>query len=156
MNRLEIMEVKAREVLDSRGNPTVETEVILACGCKGRAIVPSGASTGQYEAHELRDGEKRYFGNGVLHAVNNVNGRIADRLVGMDVTRQAEIDRLMIEADGTENKTRYGANSILSVSLAVADAAAKALGIPLYRYWWNKCQGTSCSDDEYTKWWKTC
>ncbi len=134
MNRLEIIEVKAREVLDSRGNPTVETEVILACGCKGRAIVPSGASTGQYEAHELRDGEKRYFGNGVTSAVNNVNSRIADRIVGIDVTKQNEIDRIMIEADGTENKSRYGANAMLSVSLACAKAAANALGLPLYRY----------------------
>lgn len=134
MNRMEIIEVKAREVLDSRGNPTVETEVILACGCKGRAIVPSGASTGQYEAHELRDGEKRYFGNGVTAAVNNVNSRIADRIIGIDVTRQTEIDRIMIEADGTENKTRYGANAMLSVSLAVANAAANALNMPLYRY----------------------
>ncbi len=134
MNRMEIIEVKAREVLDSRGNPTVETEVILACGCKGRAIVPSGASTGQYEAHELRDGEKRYFGNGVTAAVNNVNSRIADRIIGIDVTKQTEIDRIMIEADGTENKTRYGANAMLSVSLAVANAAANALNMPLYRY----------------------
>ncbi len=134
MNRLEIIEVKAREVLDSRGNPTVETEVILACGCKGRAIVPSGASTGQYEAHELRDGERRYFGNGVTAAVNNVNSRIADRIIGMNVTRQVEIDRIMIEADGTENKSRYGANAMLSVSLACTKAAANALGMPLYRY----------------------
>lgn len=134
MNRLEIMDIKAREVLDSRGNPTVETEVILACGCKGRAIVPSGASTGQYEAHELRDEEKRYFGKGVYGAVNNVNTRIADRLTGINVTRQTEIDRIMIEADGTENKSRYGANAMLSVSLACAKAAAGAIGMPLYRY----------------------
>lgn len=134
MNRLEIMDIKAREVLDSRGNPTVETEVMLACGCKGTAIVPSGASTGQYEAHELRDEEKRYFGKGVYGAVNNVNTRIADRLTGINVTRQTEIDRIMIEADGTENKSRYGANAMLSVSLACAKAAAGAIGMPLYRY----------------------
>ncbi len=134
MNRFEIIEVKAREVLDSRGNPTVETEVILACGCKGRAIVPSGASTGQYEAHEMRDGEKRYLGQGVYNACNNVNNRIADRIVGMDVTKQTEIDRIMIEADGTDNKTRYGANAMLSVSLACAKAASIGLGVPLYRY----------------------
>ena len=94
MNRLEIIEIKAREILDSRGNPTVETDVTLACGCKGRAMVPSGASTGQYEAHELRDGEKRYMGQGVYGACNNVNNRIADKLIGMDVSRQNEIDRI--------------------------------------------------------------
>lgn len=134
MNRLEIIEIKAREILDSRGNPTVETDVMLACGCKGRAMVPSGASTGQYEAHELRDEEKRYMGQGVYGACNNVNNRIADKLIGMDVTRQIDIDRIMIEADGTENKTRYGANAMLSVSLACAKAASLALGMPLYRY----------------------
>ena len=134
MNRLEIIEIKAREILDSRGNPTVETDVTLACGCKGRAMVPSGASTGQYEAHELRDGEKRYMGQGVYGACNNVNNRIADKLIGMDVSRQNEIDRIMIEADGTDNKTRYGANAMLSVSLACAKAASMALGMPLYRY----------------------
>lgn len=134
MNRLEIMDVKAREVLDSRGNPTVETEVILACGCKGRAIVPSGASTGQYEAHELRDGEKRFLGQGVMNAINNVNGRIADKIIGQNVMRQADIDRIMINGDGTENKSRYGANAMLSVSLACAKAASLALGVPLYRY----------------------
>ena len=133
MNRLEIIEIKAREILDSRGNPTVETDVTLACGCKGRAMVPSGASTGQYEAHELRE-EKRYMGQGVYGACNNVNNRIADKLIGMDVTRQIDIDRIMIEADGTENKTRYGANAMLSVSLACAKAASLALGMPLYRY----------------------
>jgi len=134
MNRLEIIEIKAREILDSRGNPTVETDVTLACGCKGRVMVPSGASTGQYEAHELRDEEKRYMGQGVYGACNNVNNRIADKLIGMDVTRQIDIDRIMIEADGTENKTRYGANAMLSVSLACAKAASLALGMPLYRY----------------------
>ena len=134
MNRLEIIEIKAREILDSRGNPTVETDVTLACGCKGRAMVASGASTGQYEAHELRDEEKRYMGQGVYGACNNVNNRIADKLIGMDVTRQIDIDRIMIEADGTENKTRYGANAMLSVSLACAKAASLALGMPLYRY----------------------
>ena len=123
MNRLEIIEIKAREILDSRGNPTVETDVTLACGCKGRAMVPSGASTGQYEAHELRDEEKRYMGQGVYGACNNVNNRIADKLIGMDVTRQIDIDRIMIEA-----------NAMLSVSLACAKAASLALGMPLYRY----------------------
>ena len=134
MNRLEIIEIKAREILDSRGNPTVETDVTLACGCKGRAMVPAGASTGQYEAHELRDEEKRYMGQGVYGACNNVNNRIADKLIGMDVTRQIDIDRIMIEADGTENKTRYGANAMLSLSLACAKAASLALGMLLYRY----------------------
>lgn len=131
----EIIDIRAREVLDSRGNPTVETEVILDDGSVGRAIVPSGASTGKFEALELRDkDEKRYKGKGVLKAVRNVNEIIAPKLIGMNVFQQAEIDRQMLELDGTENKSKLGANAILSVSMAVARAAANYLGIPLYRY----------------------
>lgn len=131
----EIVEVKGREILDSRGNPTVEVDVILACGVMGRAAVPSGASTGEHEAVELRDGEKnRYNGKGVLKAVCNVNRFIAKSIRGMDVLNQVEIDREMIELDGTKNKEKLGANAILGVSLAVAKAAANFLEIPLYRY----------------------
>ncbi|SDC01337.1 enolase [Melghirimyces thermohalophilus] len=125
----------AREVLDSRGNPTVEVEVVLESGALGRAIVPSGASTGAYEAVELRDGDSdRYLGKGVLQAVRNVNEVIAPELKGMDALDQVDIDRAMIQLDGTENKGKLGANAILGVSLAVARAAAEALGVPLYRY----------------------
>jgi len=127
--------VKAREILDSRGNPTVEVEVHLMDGSVGRAAVPSGASTGAFEAVELRDGDKRrYLGRGVQQAVANVQERIAPELVGMDALEQVEIDRLMIELDGTPNKSRLGANAILGVSLAVAKAAAASVGLPLYRY----------------------
>ena len=130
-----IQNIIAREILDSRGNPTVEVDVILENGISGRASVPSGASTGIYEACELRDGDKsRYLGKGVSNAVNNVNGEIASALVGKNVLDQAELDRLMIELDGTPNKSRLGANAILGVSLAAARAAANALGISLYRY----------------------
>lgn len=127
--------IHAREILDSRGNPTVETEITLTNGAKGIAAVPSGASTGAYEAVELRDGDKsRYLGKGVLRAVENVNTLILNRLKGMDVSLQPEIDRAMLELDGTENKSKLGANAILSVSLAAAKAAANALGLPLYKY----------------------
>ncbi|WNS75008.1 phosphopyruvate hydratase [Bacillus sp. DTU_2020_1000418_1_SI_GHA_SEK_038] len=130
-----IQHVYAREVLDSRGNPTVEVEVITESGFFGRAIVPSGASTGEYEAVELRDGDKsRYLGKGVQKAVNNVNNIIEEALVGMDVTDQVGIDRTMIELDGTENKGKLGANAILGVSMAAAHAAAESVGLPLYRY----------------------
>ncbi|OYD56947.1 phosphopyruvate hydratase, partial [Fictibacillus aquaticus] len=131
----QIIEVYAREVLDSRGNPTVEVEVYTESGAFGRAIVPSGASTGEYEAVELRDGDKeRYLGKGVLNAVNNVNENIAPELVGFDVLDQVGIDQTLIELDGTENKGKLGANAILGVSMAVARAAADYLGIPLYLY----------------------
>jgi enolase len=134
-NSMKIKEVKAAEVLDSRGNPTVEVEVTTECGIKGRAIVPSGASTGEKEAVELRDGDKaRYGGKGVLKAVNNVNTIIAPALKGFDVTKQRLIDRSMIELDGTPNKAKLGANAILGVSMAVAHTAAKGLAMPLYRY----------------------
>ena len=130
-----IQNIYAREILDSRGNPTVEVDVILHNGVSGRASVPSGASTGIYEACELRDGDKsRYLGKGVSRAVENVNGEIAAALAGKNVLDQAEIDRLMIDLDGTPNKSRLGANAILGVSLAAAKAAANALGISLYRY----------------------
>ena len=130
-----IVEVIGREILDSRGNPTVEVDVILECGAKGRAAVPSGASTGSHEAVELRDEEKgRYLGKGVLKAVNNVNTEIREALLGMDALNQVAIDKVMLELDGTPNKGRLGANAILGVSLAVAKAAAEALGQPLYKY----------------------
>ncbi|WP_068672985.1 phosphopyruvate hydratase [Oceanobacillus sp. Castelsardo] len=130
-----ITDVYAREVLDSRGNPTVEVEVYTESGAFGRALVPSGASTGEYEAVELRDGDKdRYLGKGVLQAVNNVNEVIAPELVGLDVTRQNIIDATMIELDGTENKGKLGANAILGVSMACARAAADLLDVPLYNY----------------------
>ena len=130
-----IIDLHAREILDSRGNPTVEVDVILEDGTLGRAAVPSGASTGAYEAVEMRDGDKaRYMGKGVQKAVAGVNGELADTLVGFDATEQAAIDAVMIEMDGTENKGRLGANAILGVSMAVAKAAAEATGQPLYRY----------------------
>ncbi len=130
-----IVNVIGREILDSRGNPTVEVEVRLECGAVGVAAVPSGASTGSHEAVELRDGDKsRYLGKGVLKAVNNVNTEIRNTLLGMDALNQVEIDKTMIELDGTPNKSRMGANAILGVSLAVAKAAAAALGLPLYKY----------------------
>ena len=129
-----IEEVHGLEVLDSRGNPTVEVMVRLESGASGKAIVPSGASTGRFEAVELRDGEKRFGGKGVERAVINVNTRICDRLCGCNALEQREIDHILKEADGTENKSKYGANAILGVSLAVARAAAEGLGIPLYRY----------------------
>ena len=130
-----IVEVIGREILDSRGNPTVEVDVILECGAKGRAAVPSGASTGSHEAVELRDEDKgRYLGKGVLKAVNNVNTEIREALLGKDALNQVAIDKVMLELDGTPNKGRLGANAILGVSLAVAKAAAEALGQPLYKY----------------------
>ena len=124
-----------REVLDSRGNPTVEAEVLLASGVVGRAIVPSGASTGEHEAVELRDGDNsRFLGKGVLKAVENVNGEIADALANFDAADQRALDQKMIDLDGTENKGRLGANAILAVSMAAARAAAADYGLPLYRY----------------------
>jgi enolase len=130
-----IIDVHGRQVLDSRGNPTVEVEVHLESGAAGRAIVPSGASTGSREAVELRDGDpKKYLGKGVLKAVRNVNRVIGPKLIGFDATEQAFVDRMMIELDGTENKEKLGANAILGVSLAVARAAAESCGLPLYQY----------------------
>ena len=130
-----IVDVIAREILDSRGNPTVEADVLLESGVMGRAAVPSGASTGEKEAIELRDGDKkRYLGKGVLKAVEYVNTEIAEAIIGLDAAEQAFIDQTMIELDGTENKSRLGANAILAVSMAVARAAAEESGLPLYRY----------------------
>lgn len=127
--------VEAREILDSRGNPTVEVEVVLDDGATGRAAVPSGASTGEHEAVELRDGDKkRYMGKGVLKAVENVNNTIAGEVEGLDALDQVEVDRTMIDLDGTDNKKKLGANAILGVSMAVARTAADSLGIPLFRY----------------------
>ena len=132
---MNISEIRAREVLDSRGNPTVEAEVLLNSGKTGRAIVPSGASTGEHEAVELRDDDtNRYLGKGVLKAVENVNTEIADALANFDASDQRAIDAKMIEVDGTENKGRLGANALLAVSMAVARAAAAEYGLPLYRY----------------------
>ena len=130
---IEIVDVLGREILDSRGNPTVEVEVYLEDGTMGRAAVPSGASTGIYEACELRDGDKsRYMGKGVENAVKNVNTEIAECLIGMNVLDQVAIDKAMIELDGTPNKSRLGANAILGASLACAKAAAESLGVALY------------------------
>jgi len=130
-----ITEVYAREILDSRGNPTVEVEVVLADGIVGRAAVPSGASTGVHEAVELRDGDKkRYLGKGVMKAVDNVNDVIAESLIGLDALRQTEIDEMLCRLDGTPNKKKLGANAILGVSMAVAKAAAEYCGLPLYQY----------------------
>jgi enolase len=130
----EIASIHGREILDSRGNPTVEVEVVLESGAAGRAAVPSGASTGAHEAHELRDGGDRYGGKGTRKAVAAVNEELADELLGFDGLDQAGVDRLMIELDGTENKSRLGANAILGVSLAVAKAAAQDCGLSLFRY----------------------
>jgi enolase len=129
-----IIKVHARQILDSRGNPTIEVDVVTENGVLGRAAVPSGASTGEHEAVELRDGGKAYMGKGVLKAVDNVNTKIAPELMGVSVFEQNHIDQLMIELDGTANKSNLGANAILGVSLAVAKAAANELGLPLYRY----------------------
>ncbi len=130
-----IVDVIAREILDSRGNPTLEVEVLVESGVVGRAAVPSGASTGEHEAVELRDGDKsRYGGKGVLKAVDNVNEKIADEIIDMDAAEQNEIDNFLISMDGTPNKSVLGANAILGVSLACAKASAETLGLPLYRY----------------------
>src|SRR5215212_11039493 len=130
-----IADIVAREILDSRGNPTVEADVTLSSGVIGRAAVPSGASTGEHEAVELRDGDaRRYAGKGVLEAVRNVNEVLGPRLEGMAAADQIAIDAEMMDADGTPNKSKLGANAILSVSLAVARAAAQDCGLPLYRY----------------------
>src|SRR5689334_14383652 len=130
----DIIYVAGREVLDSRGNPTVEVEVVLESGARGSAIVPSGASTGEHEAVELRDGGERFGGKGVLRAVQSVNTEIAAVVVGLDALDQRLIDDELCELDGTDNKSRLGANAILGVSLAVAKAAADDLDLPLYRY----------------------
>src|SRR5215210_4020475 len=130
-----IVDIIGREVIDSRGNPTVECDVLLESGVMGRAAVPSGASTGSREAIELRDGDKsRYFGKGVLQACENINTEISEAIMGLDANEQAFLDRTLIDLDGTENKARLGANATLAVSMAVAKAAAEESGLPLYRY----------------------
>src|SRR4051812_22322490 len=130
-----IVDVIAREILDSRGNPTVEADVVLESGVSGRAAVPSGASTGSREAIELRDGDNdRYFGKGVLRAVEHINTEVCEAIIGLDASEQAFIDRTMIDLDGTDNKSRLGANAILAVSCAVTKAAAEEASLPLYRY----------------------
>ncbi|MEM6650922.1 MAG: phosphopyruvate hydratase, partial [Pseudomonadota bacterium] len=129
-----IIDIQAREILDSRGNPTIEVDVVTEEGAMGRAGVPSGASTGVHEAHERRDGGDRYLGKGVREAVDAVNTELFEALVGMDVEEQVFIDQTMIDLDGTANKSRIGANAILGVSLAAAKAAAATTGQPLYRY----------------------
>src|SRR5258705_9092441 len=130
-----ILDIQAREILDSRGNPTVEVDVILTGGAVGRAAVPSGASTGEHEALEMRDGDKkRYLGKGVMKAVANVNGVSSEALFGWDAAEQKAIDAELLALDGTPNKSKLGANAILGVSLAVAKAAANSFGLPLYRY----------------------
>lgn len=131
---IEILDVYAREILDSRGNPTVEVEVSVEGGFMGRAAVPSGASTGQFEAVEMRDGGDRYMGKGVQNAVDHVNNEIAEEIIGMNALDQVAIDKMLIELDGTYNKGKLGANAILGVSMAVAKAAAEALDMPLYQY----------------------
>ena len=129
-----INKIHARQIMDSRGNPTVECDVVLDNGAFGRAAVPSGASTGKFEAHELRDGGKAYMGRGVTNAVKNINEIIAPKIIGMDATKQSDIDTKMMEIDGTQNKEKMGANAILAVSLAVAHATANAMNLPLYKY----------------------
>ncbi|MEO1330588.1 MAG: phosphopyruvate hydratase, partial [Pseudomonadota bacterium] len=129
-----IIDITGRQILDSRGNPTIEVDVLLEDDSFGRAAVPSGASTGAHEAVELRDGASAFGGKGVLKAVEAVNGEISESLLGLDATDQTFIDRTLIDLDGTENKGRLGANAILGVSLAVAKAAAESCGLPLYRY----------------------
>ena len=131
---IEILDVYAREILDSRGNPTVEVDVLVEGEFLGRAAVPSGASTGQFEAVEMRDGGDRYVGKGVQNAVDNVNNIIAEEIIGMNVLDQVAVDKKLLELDGTYNKGKLGANAILGVSMAVAKAAAEALQMPLYQY----------------------
>ncbi len=148
----EILDILAREVLDSRGNPTVEAEVILDSGVAGLAIVPSGASTGQREALELRDGDKKKFhGKGVQKALKNIMSEIATGLRGMDSFNQALIDKIMIDLDGTENKSNLGANAILGVSMAVCHASANE-----QRSRMMQCQGTACTHDEHHERWRPC
>lgn len=158
MNFLEIEKVIGREILDSRGNPTVEAEVTLADGTVGRGMAPSGASTGEFEALELRDGDKaRYLGKGVTKAVENINTVINDTICGMDASDIYALDAAMIAADGTKDKSKLGANAILAVSIAAARAAAIALDIPLYRFLGGiSGNQTSGSDDEYFKWRRAC
>ena len=147
-----ISQIHARQIFDSRGNPTVEVDVTLDSGVVGRAAVPSGASTGKHEAVELRDDDaSQFMGKGVLKAVENVNSRIAEELVGFSVYEQALLDKIMIEFDGTPNKANLGANAILGVSLAAARAAAQDAGMPLYRYIGGRGFYAAGADDEYSE-----
>ena len=134
MGKVQFARVSAREILDSRGNPTVEVDVILENGIVGRASVPSGASTGEREALEMRDNDNRFMGKGVLKAVANVNGPLRNLVIGLDAENQKELDYAMIKADGTETKSKYGANAILGISMAAMKASAINKGIPLYKY----------------------
>ena len=154
----EIVDIRAREILDSRGNPTIEADVVLASDITGSAMVPSGASTGEREAIELRDNDKsRYMGKGVLQAVENVNTEIRSAIIGMDAADQAGIDNKMIELDGTDSKARLGANAMLGVSMAAAHAAALEGGIPLYRYLNTTGEfHLACTYDEHYKWRFSC
>ena len=152
-----IADIIGREILDSRGNPTVEVDVVLEDGSEGRAAVPSGASTGAHEAIEKRDGGERYLGKGVLQAVDAVNGEIFDALQGMDAEDQRRIDNALLMLDGTENKSRLGANAILGVSLATAKAASQAVGLPLYRYLGGvNARRDAGADDEHRQWRRAC
>ena len=155
MNYLEIEKVIGREIMDSRGNPTVEAEVTLIDGTVGRGTAPSGASTGEFEALELRDGDKaRYLGKGVLKAVENINTKISEAIVGLDASDIYAVDKAMIEADGTKDKSNLGANAILAVSIAAARAAATCTGDPAVSFPWRRFRKPSSgSDDEYLKRW---
>ncbi len=153
-----IVDIVAREILDSRGNPTVECDVLLESGTMGRAAVPSGASTGSREAIELRDDDKtRYLGKGVLKAVEHINTEISEAVLGLDASEQAFLDKTLIDLDGTDNKSRLGANAILAVSMAVARAAAEESGLPLVSLLWRyACDTTASADDERDQRWRTC
>lgn len=151
----DIIHTFAREILDSRGNPTVEAEVFLDDGARGVAGVPSGASTGVHEAHELRDGGERYLGKGVLKAVENINEKISDEIAGFEADDQRLIDQALIRLDGTDNKSELGANAILGVSIAVAKRRRVrcTAAVPLHR--WPQCSRTASADDEYPQRWRT-
>lgn len=158
MNYLEIEKVVGREILDSRGNPTVEAEITLVDGTVARGTAPSGASTGEFEALELRDGDKeRYLGKGVTKAVENINTKISEAIIGLDASDTYAVDKATIDADGTADKSNFGANAILAVSIAAARAAATSLGstsIQILR--WSIRKQTSSTNDEYRKWWMSC
>jgi enolase len=150
-----IVDIVGREILDSRGNPTVECDVLLESGTMGRAAVPSGASTGSREAIELRDGDKsRYLGKGVLKAVEHINTEISEAVLGLDASEQAFLDKTLIDLDGTDNKSRLGANAMLAVSMAVARAAAEESGLPLYRYFggMGRMQMPVPDDERHQRW----
>ena len=152
-----VTDIIAREILDSRGNPTVEVEVLAGSHFTGRAMVPSGASTGKYEAIELRDGKHRYQGLGVRRAVEHVNDRIIREILGMNVLEQAKLDRMLLELDGTDNKINLGANAMLGVSLAGSKGSSRCAGDSVVSVSWRcKCKADAGSDDEYPKWGTAC